>query len=227
VDDNPTAVEKIRRLFNVYDVDGDKCLTRTEIYNVITRNTSDGRTFNISMYSQFVLFFDFDKVDKDGNEVIDFDEFYDALLPNETANVFNAFDRKMRGHICASKWLPQMLDEFELQKRHLAGYDAFYASMLQELDTRDTITKPEFLMVTRRIAAFIHQAEKKAVQLASDAKATDAAQEAARKKAEQLELAAIKAKKKKKKKKTPKKDGKDNEEKAENVAQNFEDYAKT
>ena len=131
----------------------------------------------------------------------------------------------MRGHLCASKWLPEMLDEFELQKRHLAGYDAAYASVLQELDTRDMITKPEFLMAARRLATFNHQAEKKAVQSASDSKATDAAQEAARKKAEQLELAAIKAKKvKKKKKRTPnKKDGKDNEEKAENVAQNFED----
>ena len=76
-------------------------ITKDEIMNVLTRPAGDARTFNTRYYHDFVLLFDFNKVDQDQSGAIDIDEFVQALLPHEVKSVFFEYDHGMKSQLRA------------------------------------------------------------------------------------------------------------------------------
>ena len=81
---------------------------------------------------QFVLFFNFSKVDENGDGVIDIDEFVDALLPMEASAVFREFDPRGKGVVGADK-LPEMLAEFSMNAAKRPDFTTVLAkSMVDE-----------------------------------------------------------------------------------------------
>ena len=72
--------ERLKKRFDEFDANGDGVLRKDEIRKVLTRNGGlDPRLAN-----EFILMFNFDKIDKDGNGAIDLEEFIQAMTPVAT-----------------------------------------------------------------------------------------------------------------------------------------------
>ena len=146
-----TSMERLRRKFAAFDANGDGTLTRQEIYDILTRPSVEGsRAFNTRMFDevrpysslvvsvltdeshcphasyQFVLFFNFSKIDKNGDGVVDIDEFVDALLSTEARKVFGQFDPRGSG-IVSTEQLPNMFAEFSMTTAKRPEFSKVYA----------------------------------------------------------------------------------------------------
>lgn len=149
-----TKMESLRDKFAVFDRNSDGVLTRDEIRSILTRPNGGARTMNMKMASDFLLMFQFDKIDKDGNGTIDIDEFVGALLPGVAKQVFDEFDKEKKGEIDASQ-LPSMLSQLSMKKGK--KLDAVKA----DVGLGDTMALNDFIKVAATMHARKEPVEKK------------------------------------------------------------------
>jgi len=166
-----TSMERLRRKFAAFDANGDGTLTRQEIYDILTRPSVEGsRAFNTRMFDEFVLFFNFSKIDKNGDGVVDIDEFVDALLSTEARKVFGQFDPRGSG-IVSTEQLPNMFAEFSMTTAKRPEFSKVYAKAVVDEgfdgDAGSVLDCDRFLRITRKVSKELKEFETAAADKAA------------------------------------------------------------
>lgn len=93
--DASTEMAKLHHKFDLFDADGDGRLTKEEIHNVLTKGNTN--KLNMQMADDFILKFNFNEIDSDGNGSIDIEEFILAFLPLIAKRVFDKHEPQVDG----------------------------------------------------------------------------------------------------------------------------------